>query len=108
MQEEYGGNYLMLMDMIRGTLVFESLHAMQLALDFLTGDLSAGTTSETYPGLQGRTNLIVCRAKDRISPEFDSEPSGGNRDILLNVWVSIPDENGTSCTCACARASHVH
>ena len=31
----------------------------------------------------------VCRIKDRLSRDFDAEMSGGNRDLMLNGYLSL-------------------
>ena len=31
----------------------------------------------------------MCRTKDRLSRSWDAELSGGNRDVMVNGWLSI-------------------
>ena len=98
--EEYAGNYRKLCDLVRCTLVFPSLHAMAVALSFLTsgadGELQR-STDDDHDGYQGDSDqlsrAIVCRAKDRINPDYDAIKAGGNRDILLNLWLKLEDSD---------------
>ena len=94
-QEEYAGNYRRLLDLVRGTIVFPSLHALSVAMVFLTSGADGvprPSADAKHPGLLGGVPAVVCRAKNRISPDFDAETSGGNRDVLLNVWLELPGE----------------
>ena len=116
-QEEYDGDYTRLVDLVRCTLVFESMHAISVALDFLTregravdgggvGSASPRALAPTrlfrlqdigpLPGFRGGTELVVCRAKDRMGIMYDAEQSGGNRDVLLNVWIRVPGAAGAA------------
>ena len=94
--EEYAGNYRKLCDLVRCTLVFPSLHAMAVALSFLT-DGGPWTGDDQHKGYQGvsphLSRAIVCRAKDRMKPDFDARKAGGNRDILLNLWLKLEDSD---------------
>ena len=94
--EEYAGNYRKLCDLVRCTLVFPSLHAMDVALRFLT-DGGPWTGDDQHTGYQGisphLSRAIVCRAKDRIKPDYDAIKAGGNRDILLNLWLKLEDSD---------------
>jgi hypothetical protein len=97
--EEYAGNYRKLCDLVRCTLVFPSLHAMAVAMRFLTsgddGKLRPWTGDDQHKGYQGLSphlsRAIVCRAKDRIKPDYDAIKAGGNRDVLLNLWLNLED-----------------
>ena len=99
--EEYAGNYRKLCDLVRCTLVFPSLHAMAVAMSFLTcggdGALRFWTDDDGHKGYQGvsphLSRAIVCRAKDRIKPDYDAIKAGGNRDILLNLWLKLEDSD---------------
>ena len=70
---------------------------MAVALSFLTdgddGKMRRWTGDDQHKGYQGvsphLSRAIVCRAKDRINPDFDAIKAGGNRDILLNLWLKL-------------------
>ena len=74
---------------------------MAVALSFLTdgddGKMRRWTGDDQHKGYQGvsphLSRAIVCRAKDRINPDFDAIKAGGNRDILLNLWLKLEDSD---------------
>ena len=74
------------------------MHAISMALEFLTrdGGVSSATAPGAVAGFKGGTELVVCRAKDRIGVTYDAEQSGGNRDVLLNVWIRVPGVAGAA------------
>ena len=77
-QEDYAGDYTRLTDLMRCTLVFEKTATLVKALNWLLGE------GGKLAGFEG------CRAKDRLSLRFDAEMSGGNRDVLINGWLTVP------------------
>jgi hypothetical protein len=74
---------------------------MAVALSFLTdgddGKMRLSTGDDQHKGYQGvsphLSRAIVCRAKDRINPDYDAIKAGGNRDILLNLWLKLEDSD---------------
>ena len=74
---------------------------MAVALSFLTdgddGKMRLWNGDDQHKGYQGvsphLSRAIVCRAKDRINPDFDAIKAGGNRDILLNLWLKLEDSD---------------
>ena len=75
-QEEYEGDYTRLLDLTRVTIICETIVDLE---GMLTWFLSA----ERAP------RFSVCRTKDRLSRTWDAELSGGNRDVMINGWLSI-------------------
>jgi hypothetical protein len=74
---------------------------MAVALSFLTdgddGKMRLWNGDDQHKGYQGDSDqlarAIVCRAKDRIHPDYDAIKAGGNRDILLNLWLKLEDSD---------------
>jgi len=79
-QEDYGGDYTRLLDLVRATIIFPSCESLARGIEFLF-------SKERLSGIE------VGRAKDRISATYDAEASGGNRDVLLNVWIRVGDRD---------------
>jgi len=70
-QEEYEGDYTRLLDYARASILCLTL-------------VEVSTILERLVGATGTKRWKVCRVKDRLSRKWDSEQSGGNRDILIN------------------------
>ena len=67
--EKYGGDYARLTDLARMTLECSSFRAAHATLDALAAD-------------KGFEVLLI---KDRLMTAFDAQPTGGYRDMLLNL-----------------------
>ena len=75
--EKYGGDYSRLTDLARMTFECDTMSAASLVLETL-GDLE-----ET--GIKGRPGYRLLAGKNRLMLEFDANPAGGYRDVLLNL-----------------------
>ena len=75
-QEEYEGDYTRLLDLARVTIICDTILELLKVLEWLIcGDRAP--------------RFAVCRTKDRLSRSWDAELSGGNRDVMVNGWLSI-------------------
>ena len=75
-QEEYEGDYTRLLDLSRVTIICDTILELLKVLEWLIcGDRAP--------------RFAVCRTKDRLSRSWDAELSGGNRDVMVNGWLSI-------------------
>ena len=75
-QEEYEGDYTRLLDLARVTIICDTILELLKVLEWLIrGDRAP--------------RFEVCRTKDRLSRSWDAELSGGNRDVMVNGWLSI-------------------
>ena len=70
--EKYGGNFARVLDVARLTVVCDTLGQVAAVIEEL-----------------GKTEGVVARIKNRLDEAFDTGPSAGYRDVLLNVWVEI-------------------
>lgn len=75
-QEEYNGDYSRILDYCRISIVCATLQQTKEVLDFFI-DETLGH------------HFQVCRVKDRISRVFDTQLSGGSRDMLVNGWLEL-------------------
>jgi len=75
-QEEYESDYTRILDLSRISIVITTLHVLEAVLAWLLAP-------ERSPRFR------VARVKDRLSRQWDSEMSGGNRDLMLNGWLDI-------------------
>lgn len=72
-QADYCGDFTRIVDLVRCTIVFDSVSTLVAALRWLLQGAAVYTPS-----------FKALRAKDRLSLKWDAGMSGGNRDILLN------------------------
>ena len=75
-QEEYEGDYTRLLDLARVTIMCDTIVELERILSWLLN-------GERAPRFE------ACRTKDRLSRSWDAELSGGNRDVMVNGWLSM-------------------
>ena len=75
-QEEYEGDYTRLLDLARVTIICDTIVELERILSWLL-------SGERAPRFE------ACRTKDRLSRSWDAELSGGNRDVMVNGWLSM-------------------
>jgi len=75
-QEEYEGDYTRLLDLARVTIICNTIVELERILSWLL-------SGERAPRFE------ACRTKDRLSRSWDAELSGGNRDVMVNGWLSM-------------------
>jgi len=83
-QEDYGGDYTRIVDLVRCTLVFNTVSQIVAALHWFSADAKLGKPGKFM-------SFEMTRVKDRLSQEWDPEMSGGNRNILINGRLTLPD-----------------
>ena len=76
-QEDYEGDYTRLLDIVRATLIFDTLPDLLRALRWLLGERGAAARGAWHP------RFVACKAKDRMSLAWDAELSGGYRDVVI-------------------------
>lgn len=76
--EEYEGDFTRILDLSRVTIVVDTLKEVESIVCWLL-DKKRPSSSR----------FDCCRIKDRLSRRWDSETSGGNRDILVNGWLDL-------------------
>eukprot|EP00301_Raphidiophrys_heterophryoidea_P024602 c8046_g1_i1.p1 GENE.c8046_g1_i1~~c8046_g1_i1.p1 ORF type:complete len:846 (+),score=213.76 c8046_g1_i1:42-2579(+) len=82
--EEYSGNFSRLLDLVRGSLVCDSVHDASVIVNTL---LSTTNTSITFQNSESEIKKVeICRIKNRLDRKFAAfAESGGYRDLLLNL-----------------------
>ena len=76
-QEEYDGQYTRILDFVRVSIVADTLNGLVFLMRWLMYDRSC------------TSRMSVVRIKDRLSRSYDSEMSGGNRDVMLNGVLDL-------------------
>ena len=81
-EEDYGGDYTRLVDLVRTTIIFESLLGLVKGLRWLLDPPESDSNQVLFKPR---------RAKDRLSLAWDAEMSGGYRDVVVVGEVSWKD-----------------
>ena len=82
-QEDYEGDYTRLLDIVRATLIFDTLPNLLRGLRWLLGEDGAAARGSWHPRFEAR------KAKDRLSLAWDAELSGGYRDVVVVGEVEV-------------------